>query len=234
MNFYLDYSLRGNTRKLYSTHQATYLAICHQLRINPNLPLSEFDLCAAVGTFATSHKRTTVPGFVSAIAHRAHTLGHGDLPRTEGFRRVMQGINNFHGDQAVRPKKAITVADLIAIYQLIDHTTFQGARNWCACTLAFFGLLRINEYANGGLQHRHISVTAAGVAVIVPYSKTSLVPARIDMASRSDILSPARERSPPTCRSSSATQHCHSYPPARCSSAGAPLLPTKIWRTPSS
>jgi hypothetical protein len=133
-----------------------------------------------------------VPGFVAAIANRAHSLGHGDLPRHELFRRVMRGIENFHADQVATPKKAITMADLLAFHRFVDHSTFEGARNWCACTLAFFGLLRINEYSNGHLRHRHVQHTAAGVTITIAYSKTSLLPARVDLASRSDVLCPSR------------------------------------------
>ena len=104
----------------------------------------------------------------------------------------MRGIHNFHADQVVQPKRAITMLDLLALHRLIDHATFEGARNWCACTLAFFGLLRINEYVNGGLEHRHVQHTPDGVAITVPYSKTSLQPTRIDVASRTDALCPAR------------------------------------------
>jgi hypothetical protein len=129
---------------------------------------------------------------VAAIANRAYTLNHGDLPRHELFRRVMRGIQNFHADQVATPKTAITMADLMTYHQLLDHSTFEGARNWCACTLAFFGLLRINEYTNGHLRHRHVQLTAAGVMIVIAYSKTSLPPARIDIASRADVLCPSR------------------------------------------
>ena len=188
----MSYHLRPNTRKLYTTHQTTLSTICQQLCIDNNRPLSEPDLCAIVASFARCHKRTTVDGFVSAIANRAHTLGHGPLPRREAYRRLARGIQNFHADQVAQPKRAITLADLRAIHSLIDHTTFEGARNWCACLLAFFGLLRINEYANGGLKHRHVQLTTTGVAVTVPYSKTSLQPTRVDLAARADLLCPSQ------------------------------------------
>lgn len=192
VNFYLNFHLRANTRKLYTTHQSTLNKICSQLAIDASRPLNEPDLCAVVACYARCHKRTTVDGFVSAVANRAHTLGHGNLPRHEMFRRLRVGIQNFHADQVSQPKRAITMADLRAIHALINHSSFEGARNWCACMLAFFGLLRINEYAAGGLKHRHAQLTPTGVAVTVPFSKTSLQPTRIELASRTDELCPAR------------------------------------------
>ena len=72
-------------------------------------PLDEPDLCAIVASYARSHKRTTVDGFISAVANRAFTLGHGELPRGELFRRLRAGINNFHADQIATPKRPITL-----------------------------------------------------------------------------------------------------------------------------
>ena len=192
MRFYLAYSLRANTQRTYTSQQRTFVTICGQLGIDHEAPLTEFHLCAVVSVYARTYKRTTIGGFVSAVSNLSHTLGHGQLPRGETFRRLLQGIDNFHADQVVKPKRAVTVADLIAIHRLIDHSTFEGARDWCACTLAFFALLRINEYANGGLQHQHVSLTAAGVMIVLPYTKTSLVPTRVDIAARADILCPSQ------------------------------------------
>lgn len=192
MNFYLQFAHRPNTQKLYSSHQTAFENICAQLGIDHAVPLSEQGLCCAVAAFARSHKVTTVPGFVAAVAHRAHTLGHGELPRGELYRRVLRGIQNFHANQVITPKTAITSANLVSICNLIDHSTFEGARNWCACTFAFFGLLRVNEYAGGHLKHGHVQRTADGVMLTLNYSKTSLQPSRIDIAARDDILCPAR------------------------------------------
>jgi hypothetical protein len=192
VDFYLNFDLRPSTQKLYAAQQTTFLAICAQLGVDASAALSERDLCCVVATFARSHKVTTVPIFVAAVAYRAHSLNHGKLPRHELFRRVKRGIENFHADQVVTPKTAITMSDLLAFHGLLDHSTFEGARDWCACTLAFFGLLRINEYCNGHLRHGHVQHTAAGVMMTIAYSKTSLSPARVDIASRADVLCPSR------------------------------------------
>ena len=145
-----------------------------------------------MATYARAHKRTSVPGFVAAIANHAHNLGHGALPRFEQYRRLIAGIQNYHADQLRQPKHAITLADLRAIRAHTDVATFDGARNWCACLLAFFGLLRINEYANGGLRHGDVRLSATGVTLTVPFSKTSLQPTDVELAARADDLCPAR------------------------------------------
>ena len=77
-------------------------------------------------------------------------------------------------------------------HTLIDHTTFDGARNWCACTLAFFGVLRINEYCNGKLKHRHVHATPVSVSLLIPFHKSNLQPTRVELAARTDQLCPVR------------------------------------------
>ena len=192
MQYYLQHDIRPNTRKTYSAHDATFRIICRQLAIDGARPLSEVELCRVVTVYARSHKVTTVAGFISAVGYNAATAGHGDLPRGTLFARTMKGINNVHADQVATPKTAITLSDMISFHCHIDHTTFEGARDWCACTFAFFGLLRINEYANGHLQHGHVRHTAAGVKLNIVTSKTSLRPVRIDIAERADVLCPSR------------------------------------------
>jgi hypothetical protein len=58
--------------------------------------------------------------------------------------------------------------------------------------LAFFGLLRVNEYMNGGLRHRHVRPHPQGVSITIPYSKTDLSEVTIDIARRGDDLCPSR------------------------------------------
>jgi hypothetical protein len=191
-DYYLQFDLRHNTQKAYKSHNNTFAAICRHLHIDGSRRLSEDDLCEVVSRYASTHKATTVGGFVSALAYNTATAGLGDLPRGVKFERVLRGISNCHADQTTTPKIAVTMADMVAFHHNIAHSTFEGARDWCACTFAFFGLLRINEYANGHMHHGHVQRTAVGVMLSIPVSKTSLTPVRIDIAARSDMLCPSR------------------------------------------
>jgi hypothetical protein len=163
-----------------------------RLDIDPLMPLSEQQLCLIVSAYADQHKQTTVPGFISAIAYLTETQGHGQLPRGALFDRVRAGLGNYFGDVESVPKAALTLDDLCSFYSHIQHNTFAGARDWCACVFAFFGLLRINEYMNGGLQYHHVQPHSLGVTLTIPFSKTSLVPAKVDIVSRDDALCPLR------------------------------------------
>jgi hypothetical protein len=145
-----------------------------------------------VAAYSNQHKHTTVAGFVSAIAFFAEKQGHGQLPRGHLFERVRNGISNYFGDSESNPKAAFTLDDLCSIYSHIDHTSFAGIRDWCACALAFFGLLRINEYMNGGLQYQHVQIHSRGISLTIPFSKTSLAPTQVDVSSRDDELCPVK------------------------------------------
>ena len=135
------------------------------------------------------HKGGLIRGAGLCCSHRqpsSHAPARGVAsPRAVQARHAR---HREHADHVATPKTAITMADLLAFHGLLDHSTFEGARNWCACTLAFFGLLRVNEYCNGHLRHEHVQQTGAGVVIVIAYSKTSLPPARVDISSRSDVL----------------------------------------------
>jgi hypothetical protein len=126
------------------------------------------------------------------LAFLAESQGHGKLPRGNLFDRVRAGIGNYYGNTESTPKEAFTLDDLCSFYPLIRHDSFDGARDWCACCFAFFGLLRINEYMNGNLQLQHVTAHDKGISVIIPFSKTSLLPAQVEMIKRDDLLCPHR------------------------------------------
>jgi hypothetical protein len=194
VSFYINYALRQNTKKAYATQQRTFITLCGRFGIDPERPLTEPDLCLVVATFASEgHKITTVPGFVAAIAHHALSRHLGPLPRGYQYDQMMAGLRNYFGNQNVAtPKAALTMSDLLAFLPFFDRSTFEGARDWCACILAFFGLLRVNEYMGSGLRMKDVSQHSWGISLHITYSKTSLIPARVDIASRADELCPSR------------------------------------------
>lgn len=185
--------MRQNTKKTYSSHQQTFVTLCSGFDINPQEPLTEDQLCLLIAAYCSNHKITTLPAFVSALSNLAKQQHHPELPRYDTYQQVVAGLKNYYGDtNASAPKTALTLSDLCAIHAHISHATFEGARDWCACLFAFFGLLRINEYMNGGLQAQHVRRTVSGISLQITFSKTSLLPTTIDIISRDDELCPSR------------------------------------------
>ena len=85
-------------------------------------------------------------------------------------------------DESV-PKVAIVRSDLLAIRrELSPERYFEHARDWCACVLAWYGLLRIGEYMDAGLRTRHVVVTDAGLDITIQFSKASRAPQTISIA----------------------------------------------------
>jgi len=128
---------------------------------------------------------------VSAIRNYALTLGHPPLPRSHTYNQVRAGLNNWYGDTNFsQPRQGITIDDLCQLRSHLDLDSFADARDWCAYLFAFYGLLRIKEYTCGGLSVCHISLHTWGISLTVPFSKTSLIPTKVEIIRRDDQLCP--------------------------------------------
>jgi len=165
--------------------------LCRQAGFDPLRPLKEEQLCAVVILYTAAHKITTVAGFVSAISNYFHSHGFGALPRHNVYDAVRAGLDNFYGEfNSPQRKSAITIAQLCSVRRLLDLDVFEDARDWCAYLFAFFGLLRINEYANGGLAVHSVIAERWGIKLTIQFSKTSLIPTEVDLVRRDDLLCP--------------------------------------------
>jgi hypothetical protein len=193
IDFFLGFRLSRNTIRTYGSHFRTFLRICDTFGIDPHGPLDESDLCLVVAAYADCHKITTVPGFISAIASATRDLFGTELPRQRLFQQMKQGLENYYGDDNFSAAKdALTLDDFRAFLSFLDTRYFEHARDWCAFLLAFFGLLRINEYMNSGLRMRHVVITSYGIDVTVVRSKTSLISVTITLSARHDLFCPVR------------------------------------------
>ena len=115
------------------------------------------------------------------------------MPRGRRYDAVRTSLLNLHGaDNVSIPKVAITMDDLLAIRRQLDTRYCEHARDWCACLIAFFGLLRIGEYMDAGLRVRLVRPEAASLEITVLYSKTCRSPAQVSVSARSDQLCPLR------------------------------------------
>jgi hypothetical protein len=177
---------------MYDSHERAYYDICATYGINPHSPPSEPDLCLVMAAYCLRHKITTLKVFTSALNHLSQERWSCDLPRGRLYHDTRTGLENYYGDRNVAsPKRAIVVDDLRAFRAVLDLNYFENARDWCACLLAFFGLLRIGEYMDSGLRFSHVQSTPYGLDITIPFSKTSRVPAIVTLAARTDELCPA-------------------------------------------
>ena len=187
------YALTTNTLRSYRTQESELRRIAALYYIPLDQLLSEHDLCLALIAYAQSHKPTTLPQFVSAVANWSQREWQRSLPRGRRYDAVRTSLLNLHGaDNFSIPKVAITMDDLLAIRRQLDMRYFEHARDWCACLIAFFGLLRIGEYMDAGLRVRHVRPEAASLEITVQYSKTCRSPAQVSVSARNDQLCPLR------------------------------------------
>lgn len=185
-------AFRLNTRSTYYQHHKTYLALCEQLQFKSHQPLSEEDLSALICFYSFSHKITTLPSFISALA-ALYEMQKWRLPRGPLFDRTKKGLQNYFAHNNVSCPKDIITMDMLSIFRSkLDLSRFDDARDWCAFLFAFFGLLRISEYTNGNLLLQDIigNAPADRVRISIPFSKTSNFPVTIDLAARADNLCP--------------------------------------------
>ena len=177
------YAVTTNTLRSYRTQGSELRRIPALYHIPLDQPLSEHDLCLALIAYAQSHKPTTLPQFVSAVANWSQREWKRPLPRGRRYDAVRTSLLNLHGaDHVSIPKVAITMDDLLAIRRQLDTRYFEHARDWCACLIAFFGLLPIGEYMDAGLRVRHVRPEAASLEITVQYSKTCRSPAQCPSA----------------------------------------------------
>lgn len=195
MNTFGGFALRTNTVRSYETQRRTLERLASFYGVDLSQPLTEMDLCILMSVYATTHKVTTVSTFIAAAAHDAKRRFGPDatLPRHGLFLQTRAGIDKFYGDAAAPARKApVSLDDLCAFASLLSRDSFEGARTWCACLLAFFGLLRVREYMDAGLRVRDARFAPYGLDLEVRYSKTSLVRTTVSIAARSDVLCPSR------------------------------------------
>jgi hypothetical protein len=195
VNTFGTFALRTNTVRSYATQTRTLERLASFYGVDLSLPLSELDLCILMSVYATTHKVTTVSTFLAAVANDARRRFGLDakLPRNGLFQQTRAGIEKFYGDSAAPARKApVYMDDLCTFARLLSRDTFEGARDWCACLLAFFGLLRIREYMDAGLRVRDVRFATYGLDLEVLFSKTSLVRTTVSVSARADDLCPSR------------------------------------------
>lgn len=186
-------SLRCNTKAAYKQQNKTYSLLCNLINAPDNSPLTENQFCLITILYCLNHKITSLNPFLSATSKLYQQCGWPIPPRGPLFNRVKQGLlNYFAHENFSQPKTAFSLDDLRALRSQLDLSKFADARDWCAYTMAFFGLLRIKEYTNGSLLMKDIILTAPQdrVRICLPFSKTVLHKVEVDIAARSDDLCP--------------------------------------------
>jgi hypothetical protein len=142
--------------------------------------------------YASTHKITTLPSYLSAIADWYKRNSLGELCRDDArVVRVRKGLTNFYSlSETNTPKFPLGFSELSKFYLSIDNSTFIGAREWASYLLSFFGLFRRSEILDSRLQFQHIIVRNSSISISVAFSKTNLQPHIVHLCKRDDIYCP--------------------------------------------
>jgi integrase len=189
-------ALKASSRASYSSLQRVYLDFCGRYGVDPFDRRSDEELAWAAAVYANTHKVTTLPQYVSAMADWHRELGLGELARGNAFAQTKKGLSNCFGvTDFVERKRGFSMEDLLALRRQLPEdlsSSAEGAAFWCMCVFAFFGLLRIGEYADGALKCGDVVKSAKGIELTVAFSKTKPRPQLLRLAARSDELCPVR------------------------------------------
>ena len=150
---YFDKGLAESTKKSYSSARNRYLAFCTESALDP-FPVNEHKLSLFVSYAAQSGlKYQTIKYYLSGLRYTQISLNMGDpfagniMPRLE---YITKGIKRAESENPAR-KTLVRMPITPTILQRLKQEWEKSALTndtvmiWAACTLAFFGFLRIGE-----------------------------------------------------------------------------------------
>lgn len=187
-----DFALRSNTVSSYTTQQKHLSRLLKQLGRDFSSPMSEETLSVISILYVyEGHKLSTLPIFLSACNNLSLARFGTAIPRNNLFKSVQKGLNNiFANELECAQAVGISMPLLLKVRSRLDLSLFVDSRFWCMAMFAFFGILRINEYANGGLRQENVAVCQSHMQLTIPYSKTQATATLIELCARVDGLCP--------------------------------------------
>lgn len=190
-------SLAPGTLKTYAAMEAKALAGCKLLDIDSEEPLSEQSLCLLAAWFCSRFSSASLKVFVAAVARWQERKFQVPIPRATAWRELTRGVKRVYaGVDAPRQATPFTISHLISLHTLLDDS-FYARRSWCMCLFAFFGVLRISEYASDRLRASDVRLIKGATAkwslvITIPFSKSSEASQEVLLAARGDVLCPVR------------------------------------------
>lgn len=150
---FLSRGLADSSRRTYASGMKkfwSFYALFPDLFPSSPIPASEYQLMMFVSWLAQSLSPASVDVYLAAV--RSYHIDWGFSDPTEKkprLRRVLQGIHRSHvGSRA--PRRPITRDLLCTIHRTLFRvdTGFDTVMFWSACSLAFYGFLRVSEFTS--------------------------------------------------------------------------------------
>ena len=166
----------------------SFCALFPDLFPSSPVPTSEYQLMMFVSWLAQSLSPASVDVYLAAVRSYHIDWGYRDPTQNKPrLRRVLQGIHRSHG-AASPPRRPITRDILCSIHRILSlpNSGFDSLMFWSACSLAFFGFLRVSEFTSSAPfdPARHLAPTdveflpgepSPGLRLRIKFSKTDPV-----------------------------------------------------------
>ena len=151
-NTLLSEALPPSTLRAYTSAFSNYRVFCFHTS-SPVVPVTESTLILYCTYLSARVAAKTIKHYLSGIRYHVIMSGHHwDTSGMSHLYYLFRGIKRTQGNKYLRPlRQPITVSHLRLILTrlrqsnlpLIDRRLW-----WSACTLAYFGLLRVSEYSS--------------------------------------------------------------------------------------
>ena len=147
---YLKFALAPRTISNYASAHKRFILFCQVYRL-PTSPITEQLLIWFSVYLSLTISVKSIKGYISALRFWSVLQGNSfNVREMDLLYYTLRGIKRIQGDRFNKPKrKAITKEHLLLIHtrlQQLNLSVHDRRLYWAACTLAFFGLLRVSEY----------------------------------------------------------------------------------------
>ena len=146
-HFFLVQGLAQSMQKSYASGQRRFYNFYLQAgKLHPTgspCPTDEWTLCLFVAFLADSIQHSSIKVYLTAVRSLHIEQGFPDpLLNCLRLRQVMRGIKRSQGSSEAH-RLPVTDSIMLIIWQSLDVSSHDDCMFWAACTLGYFGFLRI-------------------------------------------------------------------------------------------
>ena len=149
---YYNNGLVPTTRSTYATGQQRYTAFCRLINVLPTPATEQILMLFATHLTTTNISYAIITVYLLAIRQLHFTQGSLQYFNQQLTPRLQQTLKGIHKTQTAtnpqRPRLPITVDIMQDIKHLLLHKSrsYTNTMIWAACSLAYFGFLRVSEF----------------------------------------------------------------------------------------
>ena len=190
----MDASLAPATRDAYQRTQEQLALLLRRPEGRQFFPVSVLELADFIGfRFEAGCSASTIATAMSAIAYGHRIRGLPDPTVDFDIKQLLAGARRLRTNQDSRLALSIQeVTRLCSVMRSLPLSPIDRAAFCAIIPLAFFALLRPGEVVIGNnaahtVRIRHMLVQPGHLSVVVPSSKTSTNPFKVELVARPDI-----------------------------------------------